>query len=388
LIVMLLAGSGGGYFLASDTYTSQVETLEGQLSTIQQQLTEKTQMYTMLNDDYQTLSQQAAALQTSKTSLQSSYDTLQTSYNTLEADHNSLQADYEALLAQYDTLQGSIDAGFTDLSVKYVNLKKDYDDLSTTLSDRVSGTPGDSQMYNNYYQLTLAVRSLNSTLWQYINEDNSFKRTLTTTEVLKMENPVRTAIGSSTNDWTNYQKIHEYVTTNVNYVYDVEFPYITYYSWLEVNGVNYLTDFTIDTIQNHVQTPEFTLQNKQGDCDDQAALEYAMLRYYNKYIVGSDYSLYIAVMNFSDGSGHVAVFMPVSGGQLTILDPAGRYLTVNGSTITAKSAAAELESYNIHWSGNGSITKIQLYRIDMMDGSYTKVIQGTRAQVASYLATH
>jgi hypothetical protein len=45
----------------------------------------------------------------------------------------------------------------------------------------------------------------------------------------------------------------------------------------------------VETIANYVQTPEWTLTQKQGDCDDQAALEYAMLRYYNKYIAGTDY---------------------------------------------------------------------------------------------------
>jgi hypothetical protein len=79
--------------------------------------------------------------------------------------------------------------------------------------------------------------------------------------------------------------------------------------------------------------------------------------------------------------------MPVSGGEVTILDPAGNYLTKTGSTIDSRGAVAELEAYNSHWfSQNGSITDIKLYSVNMTDGSYTTVSQGTRAQVAAWLA--
>jgi len=393
LIALLLVGSGGGYFLASNTLQPRITSLGGQLTTAQQQLSQKSDDYTSLNDDYQALSQEKATLESSRASLQSTYnalktnyDSLQSTYGSLQTSHDSLQADYNALSSQYDTLQSSVDSGLASLSADYVSLQKDYDDLSTMLGNSVYGTPGDTQMLNNLYKLTLAVRSLNSTLWEYCNVVSSFKNTLTTAEVLKMETQVRSIIGSSTDAWANYQMIHQYITSNVKYVYDIEFPYIHGYSYIDVNGVRYLTDFDISTIENYLQTPEWTLQNKQGDCDDQGALEYAMLRYYNKYIVGTDYSLYLASIDFSDGSGHIAVFMPVSGGKLAILDPAGNYLTSTSSNIASKAAASELEAYNSHWSSHGSITTIKLYWINLVDGSYNLVSDGTRAQVAAFLS--
>jgi len=400
LIALLIVGSGGGYFLASNTLQTRITALEGQLTTAQQQLSQKSDDYTSLNDDYtslnddyQALSQQEAALESSRASLQSTYnalktnyDSLQSTYGSLQTSHSSLQADYNALSSQYDTLQASVDSGLASLSADYVSLQKDYDDLSTMLGNSVYGTPGDTQMLNNLYKLTLAVRSLNSTLWEYCNVVSSFKNTLTTADVLKMEAQVRSIIGSSTDAWANYQRIHQYITSNVKYVYDIEFPYIHGYRYIDVNGVRYLTDFDVSTIENYIQTPEWTLQNKQGDCDDQGALEYAMLRYYNKYIVGTDYNLYLAEFDFSDGSGHIAVFMPVSGGKLTILDPAGNYLTSTYSNIASKAAASELETYNSRWASNGSITKIRLYWINLVDGSYNLVSEGTRAQVASFLS--
>jgi len=394
LIVVLIGGSGGGYLFASNTYMPQVSSLETQLATTQQQLDEKTEDYTNLSGDYQTLSQTAATLIVSKASLQSSYDILTATYNSLQAAHDSLQSsydllqdDYTALSTQYDTLRESVDSGLASLSDDYVALQKDYDSLSQTLTHNVYGTPGDTQMLNYYHQLTLAVKSLNVTLWEYCNEVSSFRNTLTTGEVLKMESIVRSIVGSSLDDWSNYQKIHQYIRSNVKYVYDIDFPYIGYYSYIDVNGVRYLTDFDTGSTDNYVQKPEFTLKYKQGDCDDQAALEYAMIRYYNKYIAGTDYNLYLVDMDFSNGSEHVAVFMPVSGGKLTILDPAGNYLTSTSPTITAKVAATELNSYNSYWlSSSGSITQMKLYSINLSDGSYTMASQGTLAQVASFLS--
>jgi hypothetical protein len=386
LVIMLLVGSGGGYFLSSSMYTSQINSLEEQLTTSQQQAAS-------LNTSNQALIQEKATLEASKASIQAQYDsqqasyaTLQSSYGNLQATYTNLQGDYAVLSSQYNTFKSSVDSGFASLSTDYVKLQKDYDDLSTMISNNVYGTPGDTQMLNNYKKLTFAVQRLNSTLWYYCNEVSSFRNTLTMAEVMKMETTVRSVVGSSTDIWANYQRIHEYIASNVKYVYDIEFPYISYYSYINVNGVRYLTDFNVGTIDNYVQRPDWTLQYKQGDCDDQAALEFAMLRYYNKYIVGTDYKLYLAELNFSDSTSHVSVFMPVTGGKLTILDPAGNYLTKSSSNIASQAAASELESYNSHWSKNGSITQIMLYSINLTDGSYIKVAQGTLAQIISFLS--
>ena len=333
LVAMLLVGGGGGYFVSSGMYTPQITSLQGQLTASQQETTS-------LNTNNQGLSQEKAMLQTSLAQLQSDYASLQST-------HTNLQADYATLSSQYDTLSAGVDTGFASLSADYIQLQKDYNDLSTLVSNNVYGTPGDTQMLNHLKTLTLAVRSLNSTLWNYCNEVSSFRRTLTTGEVLKMETPVRSR------NWFNQQtlgpSIRRYTITSPRTSSTsmmLSIPYISFYTYLDVNGVRYLTDFEVETIANYVQTPEWTLTQKQGDCDDQAALEYAMLRYYNKYIAGTDYNLYLTELDFSDGSSHVAVFMPVTGGKLTILDPAGNYLTKTGSTIASKAAASELDAYN------------------------------------------
>ena len=386
LILVLLAGSGGGYLFTSNLYKPQIASLENQLSLTQQTLDEKTKNYTDLNDKYQTLNQAKITLESTYNSLNSNYNNLKTNYDSLESTYNSLNSNYNALNSQYNTLKNNVDSGFVKLSSDYVDLKKQYDSLSQMVGSSLYGTPGDTTILKYYYQLTKDVRSLNATLWEYCNLRLSFKNTLTISEVMKVENTVRTIIGSSTDEWSNYQNIHQYVTSNIQYVYDIDFPCIMGYKYVDVNGVRYLTEFNTSTIQNYVQKPQFTLEYKQGDCDDQAALEYAMLRYYNKYIVGTDYNLYVADIEFSDGNGHAAVFMPVQGGALTIFDPAGHYLTSSSSTIAAKPAASELEVYNTHWASIGSITHITLYWVNLTDGSSNVVAQGTRAEVAAYLS--
>ena len=149
------------------------------------------------------------------------------------------------------------------------------------------------------------------------------------------------------------------------------------YLWLICDGFNYITSFEILTERNYVQTPELTLEIKQGDCEDQAILTYAMIEYYMKHIIGTEYLLYIALIDFSDGSGHTAVFLPAQGGQVCIIDPAGSYLTkTEWGEITAKSAQQELQAYSNYLSSYGSISSIKLYDVSIVDGSYKVVAEG------------
>jgi hypothetical protein len=372
LVLCLISGSILGYTLNTNLSESKIASLQGELSSAQQSLEEDQQTITDLNNRFQTLNSE-------KTDLQSRYSSLNSNYTELKSSYNSLQS-------QYNILSNDSDSGYVQLSSEYINLLNQYDALSLTLSDKIYSTPGSDAMLSYYHQLNEEVRLLNNTLWSYCDLKSSFRNTLTLSEVTQMQDQVKSIIGSSTDHWSNYQRIHQYVSSNIEYAYDVEIPYITYYRYVDVNGVRYLTGFNYSTIKNYVQKPSWTLENKQGDCDDQATLEYAMLRYYDRYYVGTDYTMYIADIDFNDGSGHVAVFMPVQDGKLTILDPAGHYLTSTHSNITSKPAASELDSYNANWSTDGSIKNIKLYWVDLDTGGYTLVSEGTLSEVAAYLS--
>lgn len=109
-----------------------------------------------------------------------------------------------------------------------------------------------------------------------------------------------------------------------------------------------------------------------------------MIQYYRKYIYGTEYLLYLARIEFSDGKAHASVFLPVQGGQLCIIDPTGMYLTSNTQgSITSKMASTELQQYSDYRSS--PITNIFLYDISIIAGSYTVVASGTCEEIAIFL---
>ncbi|MEM2970261.1 MAG: hypothetical protein QXR63_04930 [Candidatus Bathyarchaeia archaeon] len=63
-----------------------------------------------------------------------------------------------------------------------------------------------------------------------------------------------------------------------------------------------------------------------------------MIRYYMKYVYGTEYNLYLAHIEFSDDAEHLAVILLVQGGKVCVIDPAGNYLMSPWYTIDSKPA--------------------------------------------------
>jgi len=277
-------------------------------------------------------------------SLQSGYSSLQSTYNSLQSEYNSLQSDYSSLQSNYQALQ----------------------DAYSHLSDDVS--------------------SLNDFLRSLAFIPDAFKRTLNDAAIKETAGAVNSAGVSRTDHWSSYQRIYNWITSNIKYVYDVEMPYLNLH-WSAITSAgehSYITGFDVLMLENYVQTPKLTLEIKQGDCDDQAILAYAMIKYYMKYVSGAEYALYIASITFNSGSAHLAVFLPVQGGQLCIVDPAGNYLTSTWwGSITSNPALSELQSYSNHWSSQGGINNMVLYDVNVVDGSYSVIAEGNISEIAS-----
>ena len=70
---------------------------------------------------------------------------------------------------------------------------------------------------------------------------------------------------------------------------------------------------------------------------------------------------------------------------MCILDSAGNYYTNIRGYIASKIISNEFYSYEDHWSKNGEITRIQLYRVDVSDGDFTIEADGTIEEIISYL---
>ena len=304
---------------------------------------------------------QIADLQTTLSTTRNQLTTLETNYNALENDYDQLSTDHSSLVLSHSSLE----AEHSSLMWNHSSLESRYADLAL------------------YYKgLSENVTGLYDLLYSYSSVPEVFPRTLNEDELQKTAEAVFSATGGSTDRWSSYETIYDYIVSNVDYARDVDMPYPSTYRHIDFDGFDYITEFKVTTFRNYVQTPSLTLDIKQGDCDDQAVLAYAMVKYYMINIAESEYTLYIAFVEFSDGSAHLAIILPVEGSQLCIIDPAGKYLTSRWGSIASKEALSELQSYSNHWQPS-SIENIELYDVAVADGSYHLVAEGTIEEVAA-----
>jgi hypothetical protein len=184
-----------------------------------------------------------------------------------------------------------------------------------------------------------------------------------------------------------YDKINNWVTGHITYVKDILFPYIVPIT-TEFNGTTVNTGYKILETKEYISTPEFTLKQSQGDSESQAILDFAMMKYYDRYIKGESNKAYLTVMSFSDGTIHSAIFVPVTEGRICIMDPAGRYVTRDLEDATAKIAASEIPTYYNYWLNKKlQITNFTVYNINTVDGSYTEIIKGNLAAMVAFFSS-
>jgi len=267
--------------------------------------------------------------------LQSAYDILEADYSELQNEYKFLQSEYRSLLTDYNMLSASHD-----------NLVKNYERWRAYV-----GT--------------------------YIYLTESFKRTLSDSEILGLVSFVRSLVSDPSDWWRSVKQLYDYVAYNIKYVFDEPFPKPpTVY---ELESGNYANI----TGKNSYMSPTETLELGQGDCDDQAVLLYALIKAYNKHIYGKDYELWIMDVSFRNEEAHLAVAFPVKGGKLTIIDPAGQYYTRWLLSLSSNDPHEELESYSNHWGECGGITYITLYRV--YEGEAYEVTSGSIQEVADFI---
>lgn len=304
---------------------------------------------------------QIVDLQTTLSTTRNQLTTLETDYNALENDYDQLRTDHSSLVLSHSSLE----AEHSSLMWNYSSLESRYADFAS------------------YYKgLSENVAGLYDLLCSYSSVPEVFRRTLNEDGLQKTGEAVFSATGGSTDRWSSYGRIYDYITSNVDYARDIDMLYPSTYRHVDFDGFDYITEFKVTTFRNYVKTPGLTLEIKQGDCDDQAVLAYAMVKYYMIHVAEAEYSLYIAFVEFSDGSAHLAVMLPVERDQLCIIDPAGRYLTSMWGSIASKEALSELQSYSNHWQPS-LIENIELYDVAVTDGSYHLVAEGTIEEVAA-----
>jgi len=286
----------------------------------------------------------------------------------LSAKVVELESQYEPLLNEYSLITSQ----YSVLESEYNFLVYHYNQATGHLSE-----------------LSNDVNILNEMLNSYCKIPEAFKYVLNEEEVSKIGPTVTSITEDSTEILDACDEVYKYVTNKINYVHDIDFPYVINYHRTLINGTEYITSFTMGSTTNYIQTPQFTLEKEQGDCDDQTVLAYAMIKYYERGIQGIENTLYIADIEFLTGSSHLAVFLPVEGGRLCILDLTGHFLTTQHGSITSKDAASELENYSDWWSSTeGEITHIDLYDVNVVDGSHTIAASGNLRGISEFLRTY
>ena len=250
----------------------------------------------------------------------------------LYSSYRDLYNNYQTLFSKYNELNKKYD----NLYIDYQNLLSDYNKLNSEYSELSSNYKKIKERYKN---LSYDVVRFYDFLYSYVNLPESFKRVLNENAINKTSKAVIEAGVVPFDLWYSIQKIYEYITNNIQYAKDIEMPYISGYWYVTYEKENYTLNFynEVRTIGEYIQSPELTLKIKQGDCEDQAILAYAMIKYYMKYVNGIDYDLYLAEIEFSNSS-HVSVILPVEGRKICIIDPAGHYLTNSFGRITSKEA--------------------------------------------------
>lgn len=292
--------------------------------------------------------------------------------NTLTTENTNLNDELEDLTEDHERLQTQYTAKtreLTSLQTEHGALTQKYE-----------------RTYDDWVQLSEDVMDFYETLRSYVHLEEAIPKIINNEELSKIADTIEDVSKMETDHWDASWLIHKYVRDEIEYVYDCEMPYITTYSYYPEEANTQLTGFETGILQNYHQTLDYTVEYKQGDCDDQAVLEFAMIQYYRKYIYGTLYDLFLARINFNDDSSHLAVFMPVADNQICILDPAGQYQTGAGNYIQSKKASTELYNYRDLWDENGGIQEITLWRIDIDTGEYTEVFKGTFTETVSFFS--
>jgi len=312
--------------------------------------------YSLLFEEHNILVSNYSKLESSYASLTREYLNLNKSYAELENTYTSLKSSYQSLMEEYSSLKN----GYMELRNTYTSLESSYTSLRSKYTC----------FLNNY-------EGWRSYLLSYIFLEESIKRVLCSSEISKLIPLIRSIVSNPKDLWGSIWEIYAYIRRSIVYVRDPPIP-IPPPAWRLEKGT-YINE-TLDSI---ILSPSETLNLKQGDCEDQAILLYAMIKAYWKHIYGKELLLWLMHVTFYDGSRHLAVALPVlanGGRELTILDTAGRYYTGTPFRLTSNNPYTELKKYSEWFMEYGGIKTVTIYNV--VDGVLVEVASGGIYEVA------
>jgi peptidoglycan hydrolase CwlO-like protein len=109
--------------------------------------------------------------------------------------------------------------------------------------------------------------------------------------------------------WRDFKSLYQWVVDNIDYAKDSYSPILP----LELGE-------ELAWSQDFWRTPEETLNDEAGDCEDMANLLASLILSYDQ----QQYGVWGVIVH-NQYTGHAAVAIPVAGDNLVILDPAGNY---------------------------------------------------------------
>ncbi len=140
---------------------------------------------------------------------------------------------------------------------------------------------------------------------------------------------------NSTEFWRDCDNIFRWITQNITYSPDTYTPLMPESPTASLSWV-----------EEFWRTPEETLRDKTGDCEDLTMLLASMLLNYNE----GRYSVWVIVMG-NDSESHIGVAVPVAGKMLTIMDPTVFYITgPNCYILSSRDIDIAVNDWLSHWA--------------------------------------
>ncbi|MFC1989135.1 transglutaminase-like domain-containing protein [Chloroflexota bacterium] len=234
-----------------------------------------------------------------------------------------------------DTIKSQLDNTQAELDAAQIHLNTTKNQLAMTTIQLESAKKENSKMLNQYAsfreQINTRLGLTSQDMQSFITPDN-----------LTVSIKVKEIAGSYSEDtnefWRDYQRLYRWVVNNIDYSYDSPTPKLPKY----ISG-------NLTWERDYWRTPEETIENETGDCEDMATLLASMLRNYNQ----SNYIVWLLAIRstFPKATAHLAIAFPVQGGKLTILDPAGNYYTgYQFGSLGAESHSVAVSRWLSHWS--------------------------------------
>jgi hypothetical protein len=190
--------------------------------------------------------------------------------------------------------------------------------------------------YNN--REAKAYADLRETIYQKLGIDSDSEQYITPNDlsVMLQVASVAGAFSPDANErWNDYQRMYDWVVNNITYSTDTGLPILPE-----------TPDGKLDWLAEYWKMPSETISDTYGDCEDMANLLASMILNYT----GERYDVLLVIIRNQD-SGHVAVALPVTGGELAILDPAGNYYSgMSFGDLQSSTTSSAISTWLSHWS--------------------------------------